>query len=41
MYLNGRVGQVLGPFAAGEDLLAKGGIIETLVSQNVDRDEKV
>ena len=27
MKLNGRVGQVLGPFIAGEDLIAKGGAI--------------
>ena len=27
MKLNGRVGQVLGPFAAGEDLIAEGGAI--------------
>lgn len=33
MYLNGSVGQILGPFPAGEDLLAEGGIIMTLVSQ--------
>lgn len=36
MYLNGRVGQVLGPFSAGVDLLAKNGIIMTAVAQNTN-----
>lgn len=26
--INGRIGQVLGPFSAGQDLLAKGGAID-------------
>lgn len=41
MYLNGRVGQILGPFSAGEDLLAEEGAIKNLVSQYVDGDERV
>lgn len=39
MYLNGSVGQIIGPFAAGEDLLAKEGIIMTLVSENTDSEK--
>lgn len=39
MYLNGNVGQVLGPFPAGEDLLAEGGIIMTLVSKNTNSEK--
>lgn len=31
--INGRVGQVLGPFAAGEDLLAKGGAIDIFTKE--------
>ena len=33
MYLNGSVGQITGPFSAGQDLLEKEGIIMNLVSQ--------
>lgn len=34
MYLNGRVGQVLGPFGS-EDLLENGGIISTFTPEDV------
>ena len=33
MRLNGRVGQVLGPFAAGEDLIAEGGAISNFTPE--------
>ena len=32
--INGRLGQVVGPFAAGQDLLAKGGAIDLFTSEN-------
>lgn len=32
MYLNGSIGQVIGPFSAGEDLLAEGGDIMTIIN---------
>lgn len=32
--INGRIGQVVGPFAAGEDLLAKGGAIDAFTMEN-------
>ena len=32
--INGRLGQVCGPFAAGEDLLAKGGAIDLFTREN-------
>lgn len=31
--INGRLGQVCGPFAAGEDLLAKGGAIDNFTKE--------
>ena len=31
--INGRVGQVLGPFAPGEDLLARGGVIDEFTKE--------
>lgn len=33
MYLNGSIGQVTGPFSAGQDLLAEEGVIMNLISQ--------
>ena len=33
MYINGRVGQVIGPFPVGEDLLAKGGPIDSFTPE--------
>lgn len=32
--INGRLGQVCGPFAAGEDLLAKGGAIDVFTQES-------
>jgi len=32
MYLNGSIGQVVGPFSAGEDLLAEGGDIMAIIN---------
>lgn len=32
MYLNGSIGQVIGPFSAGEDLLAEGGDIMAIIN---------
>lgn len=39
MYLNGSVGQVTGPFSAGQDLLAKEGIIMNLISQYTNSEQ--
>lgn len=33
MYLNGRLGQVVGPFNIGEDLLAEGGAISNFTPE--------